>query len=95
MSIPTDLVALNKNKCIFRTLDHTLLLEYTFVSVTVKQWAKRRKGLNKVNNCILNALVFLFYFTFSHFHCLNILGAFGLKKIGVSVCLYAIERRNY
>ena len=50
--------------CIFSAFYQNDRLNIAVVSVTVEQRVQRRKMLNKMTECILNALAFLFFLFF-------------------------------
>ena len=61
MPILTYLDPLNTNISIFNAFDQKRTFEYiAIVSVTAEQRVQRRKMLNKMTECIFNALAFLF-----------------------------------
>ena len=65
MAILTNFHPLSMNKCIFSAFDQNDRINIAVVSGTVEQWVQRRKMLNKMTECIFNALAFLFVLLFT------------------------------
>ena len=64
MSILTDCDPLSMHICIFSAFDQQRPFEIAVVSLTAEQMVQRRTILNKMTECIFNALAFLFFISY-------------------------------